>query len=98
MKTTEEMAVGFYMWMQQNGYDHNIKQRVEGKFEEYHQSELLKLNKSDVSSRSLMSEFWSKSADLIDNYRESNDERAAQGVISCRILINRIMTDIDNDR
>ena len=64
---------------------------------EYHKSELLKLNKSDVSSRSLMSEFWSKSADLIDNYRESNDERVAQGVISCRILINRIMTDIDND-
>ena len=50
MKTTEEMAVGFYMWMQQNGYDHNIKQRVDGKFEEYHQSELLKLNKSDVIS------------------------------------------------
>ena len=50
MKTTEEIAVGFYIWMQENGYDHNIKKRVEGKFKEYHQSELLKLNKSDVIS------------------------------------------------
>ncbi len=50
MKTTEEIAVGFYMWMQENGHDHNIKSRVEAKFKEYHQSELLKLNKSDVIS------------------------------------------------
>jgi len=43
-----EIAVDFYLWMQENGHDHNIKQRVEGKFKEYYRSQLLKLNKSDV--------------------------------------------------
>lgn len=43
-----EIAVGFYLWMNENGFDHNIKQRVEGKFIEYYRTQLLKLNKSDV--------------------------------------------------
>jgi hypothetical protein len=45
-----EIAVGFYLWMNENGFDHNIKQRVEGKFIEYYRTQLLKLNKSDVIS------------------------------------------------
>ena len=43
-----EMAVDFYLWMNENGFDHNIKQRVKGKFKEYYRTQLLKLNKSDV--------------------------------------------------
>ena len=46
-----EIAVGFYLWMNENGFDHNIKQRVEGKFIEYYRTQLLKLNKSDVISQ-----------------------------------------------
>lgn len=45
-----EMAVDFYLWMNENGFDHNIKQRVKGKFKEYYRTQLLKLNKSDVIS------------------------------------------------
>ena len=51
-----------------------------------------------VSGRSLMSEFWKESADLIEKYRDSGDERAAQGVVSCRILIDRLMKQLENDR
>lgn len=52
----------------------------------------------DVSGRSLMSEFWKESANLIEKYRDSGDERAAQGVVSCRILIDRLMKKLENDR
>jgi hypothetical protein len=31
----EEIAIEFYLWMQKNGYDHNIKSRVEERFTEY---------------------------------------------------------------
>ena len=51
-----------------------------------------------VSGSSLMSEFWKESADLIEKYRDSGDERAAQGVVSCRILIDRLMKQLENDR
>ena len=54
------------------------------------------LNISDVSGRSLMSEFWKESADLIEKYRDGGDERAAQGVVSCRILIDRLMKQLEN--
>lgn len=49
-----------------------------------------------VSDRSLMSEFWKESADLIEKYRDDGDERAAQGVVSCRILIDRLMKQLEN--
>lgn len=51
-----------------------------------------------VSGRSLVSEFWKESADLLEKYRDDGDERAAQGVVSCRILIDRLMKQLENDR
>ena len=54
--------------------------------------------KAVKAGSSLMSEFWKESADLIEKYRDSGDERAAQGVVSCRILIDRLMKQLENDR
>jgi hypothetical protein len=54
------------------------------------------LHQPPVSGRSLRSEFWRESADLIEKYRDNGDERAAQGVVSCRILIDRLMKQLDN--
>ena len=31
----EEIAISFYLWMQEKGYDHNIKPRVEKRFTEF---------------------------------------------------------------
>jgi hypothetical protein len=56
------------------------------------------LRQPPVSGRSLRSEFWKESADLIEKYRGDGDERAAQGVVSCRILIDRLMKQLDNSR
>ena len=71
--------------------------------DEYHKlldyvEKLEQLTIPTVSGRSLMSEFWKESADLIEKYRDSGDERAAQGVVSCRILIDRLMKQLENDR
>ena len=31
----EKFAIGFYLWMQEKGYEHNLKNRVEKRFTEY---------------------------------------------------------------
>lgn len=61
-------------------------------------SEVKKFRLGAVSGHSLISEFWKESADLIEKYRDSGDERAAQGVVSCRILIDRLMKQLENNR
>ena len=38
----------------------------------------------------LIKEFWKQTADLIEKYRKEGDERAAQGIVDCRILINKL--------
>ncbi len=43
-----------------------------------------------MKQKETLKEFWKESSKLIDKYREAGDERAAQGVIDCRIMINRI--------
>lgn len=35
-------------------------------------------------------EYWKETSKLIDAHRKNKDERAAQGVVDCRILFNRI--------
>lgn len=35
VELVESIAIEFYLWMQKNGYDHNIKSRVEKRFTEY---------------------------------------------------------------
>ena len=39
----------------------------------------------------LRSKFWKETSELIDAHRKNNDERAAQGVVDCRILFNRLV-------
>ena len=79
----------------------NKKEKIEeilltdfGCFDDFTVDKLLNL--FAVSGRSLMSEFWKESADLIEKYRDGGDERAAQGVVSCRILIDRLMKQLEN--
>ena len=38
----------------------------------------------------LVSKFWKESSMLIDIHRKNGDEKKAQGVVDCRILINKI--------
>ena len=64
-----EIAVGFYLWMNENGFDHNIKQRVEGKFIEYYRTQLLKLNKSDVISSVCICGYPNESAGYNTNWK-----------------------------
>ncbi len=33
-------CVDFYLWMQKKGYDHNIKTRIENKYNEYELEQL----------------------------------------------------------
>jgi hypothetical protein len=53
------------------------------------------LNKTTEKADELVRRFWKESADLIDKHRDSGDERAAQGVVDCRILIYRIQKELE---
>jgi len=44
----QEHCVNFYLWMQENDYDHNIKQRVEKRYREYKET----LKQKDDTRRS----------------------------------------------
>jgi len=51
----------------------------------------------------LRNKFWKETSELIDAHRKNNDERAAQGVVDCRILFNRLvkkltLTDVSQQR
>lgn len=39
-------------------------------------------------------EFWKETSKLIDAHRKDNDERAAQGVVDCRILFTRLVKNL----
>ena len=39
-------------------------------------------------------DFWKETSKLIDAHRKDNDERAAQGVVDCRILFTRLVKDL----
>ena len=39
-------------------------------------------------------EFWKETSKLIDAHRKDGDERAAQGVVDCRILFNRLVKNL----
>jgi hypothetical protein len=73
-----EIAVGFYLWMNENGFDHNIKQRVEGKFIEYYRTQLLKLNKSDVIG-SVCNHSW---------FPTTKDYKRAWRCTECKKVVN----------
>lgn len=89
MKTIKDLPTWLQELWEQNP---NLARRAEKGY-----LELTKQgNITDVNGRSLLSEFWKESSDLIDKYREDGDERAAQGVVSCRILINGIMKRLEN--
>ena len=53
---------------------------------------------ADVSGKKIVSEFWKDSAELMFKYREEHNEKAADGVVSCRILLNAIYERIKNSR
>lgn len=40
--------------------------------------------------KKLKKEFWKETSRLIDAHRKNNDERAAQGVVDCRILFTKL--------
>lgn len=39
-------------------------------------------------------DFWKETSKLIDAHRKDNDERAAQGVVDCRILFTRLVKNL----
>jgi hypothetical protein len=39
-------------------------------------------------------EFWKETSKLMDAHRKDNDERAAQGVVDCRILFTRLVKNL----
>jgi hypothetical protein len=54
--------------------------------------------KEPPTIKTLIGRFWEESAKLIDAHRADNDERAAQGVIDCRILIFRLERELNNQQ
>lgn len=48
------------------------------------------LKEVEEKREKLIGKFWKKSSKLIDLHRKNDNEKNAQGVVDCRILINKL--------